>query len=120
MTPHPKAEPLHFFGVSRRTSTLLRRQPKNIKRFFAWYNNEHRHSGIEYLTPRDVHDGRADELLIAKHKVMLGAWRAHAERFVGGEPRRQALAPAVYINPPAPLSSPPSFGSEPSSPGAVH
>ncbi len=84
------------------------------RRFFAWYNNEHRHSGIEYLTPRDVHDGRADELLIARHDVMLGAWRAHPERFVGGAPRRQTLAPAVYINPPALSSSPPSWSSSPS------
>jgi putative transposase len=116
------------------------------REFFAWYNNEHRHSGIAYLTPNDVHNGHADERLAAHHEVMLDAWRVHPERFVRGKPRRQALAPAVYINPPAPsaappspssspsktersevgatttvvVSSPPSFDSEPSYPGGVH
>jgi putative transposase len=31
--------------------------------FFAWYNHEHRHSGIAYLTPADVHYGRTDAVL---------------------------------------------------------
>ena len=26
---------------------------------FAWYNDAHHHSGLSYLTPADVHDGRA-------------------------------------------------------------
>jgi transposase InsO family protein len=29
------------------------------QRFFAWYNEEHRHSGIERLTPSMVHYGQA-------------------------------------------------------------
>ena len=27
---------------------------------FTWYNNAHHHSGLRYLTPADVHYGRAD------------------------------------------------------------
>jgi len=27
--------------------------------FFAWYNHEHRHSGIGYMTPAAMHTGRA-------------------------------------------------------------
>jgi putative transposase len=84
------------------------------REFFAWYNDEHRHSGIAHLTPNDVHNGRADEQLAARHEVMMGAWRAHPERFVRGQPRRQVLAPAVYINPPAPPAAPPSSSSSPS------
>ena len=30
------------------------------QRFFRWYNHEHRHSGIGFHTPADVHFGRAD------------------------------------------------------------
>ena len=84
------------------------------REFFAWYNDEHRHSGIAHLTPNDVHNGRADEQVAARHEVMMGAWRAHPERFVRGQPRRQVLAPAVYINPPAPPAAPPSSSSSPS------
>ena len=43
------------------------------REFFAWYNDEHRHSGIAHLTPNDVHNGRADEQLAARHEVMMGA-----------------------------------------------
>ena len=84
------------------------------REFFAWYNHEHRHRGIAHLTPNDVHNGRADEEIAARHEVMMGAWRAHPERFVRGQPRRQVLAPAVYINPPAPPAAPPSSSSSPS------
>jgi putative transposase len=68
--------------------------------FFSWYNDEHRHSGVEYLTPGEVHAGRADEALAHRHAVKMAAWEAHPERFPRGAPRRETLAPAVYINPP--------------------
>ena len=32
------------------------------REFFAWYNTEHRHSGIGYMTPAAVHHRVADEL----------------------------------------------------------
>jgi hypothetical protein len=31
--------------------------------FFHWYNHEHRHGGIAYLTPADVHYGWAEQIL---------------------------------------------------------
>ena len=71
------------------------------REFFPWYNVAHRHSGIAYLAPADVHAGRADELLQARHDVHLGAHAEHPERFPKGPPQRQVLPPAVYINPPA-------------------
>ncbi len=68
--------------------------------FFSWYNNEHRHSGILFLTPADAHHCRADAILEARHSRQLEAYALHPERFIGGPPRRLALPPAVYINPP--------------------
>ncbi len=68
--------------------------------FFDWYNNEHHHSGIEMLTPADVHYGRAADVLQRRHDVLMKAYDAHPERFVNGPPRRRELRPAVYINPP--------------------
>ncbi|RJP33477.1 MAG: hypothetical protein C4527_04290, partial [Candidatus Omnitrophota bacterium] len=34
--------------------------------FFSWYNREHHHSGIGWLTPETVHYGRAEETLTAE------------------------------------------------------
>ena len=41
--------------------------------FFAWYNNQHRHSGIALFAPADVHYGRSDELLVARAGILAGA-----------------------------------------------
>jgi putative transposase len=67
---------------------------------FAWYNTEHHHSGLAFLTPATVHHRRADEVLAARHRVRLAAYAAHPERFVNGPPRRESLPNAVWINPP--------------------
>jgi putative transposase len=67
---------------------------------FDWYNDAHHHSGLIYLTPADVHYGRADDVLAQRHQVRVAAQAAHPERFVQGPPRRQTLPGAVWINPP--------------------
>lgn len=72
-----------------------------LGRFMAWYNNEHRHSGIAMLTPAMVHHGQADRVLAARHAVMSAAFRAKPERFIGGSPKRLTIPHAVWINPPA-------------------
>ncbi len=67
---------------------------------FDWYNDAHHHSGLIYLTPADVHYGRADEALANRHQVRLAAYAAHPERFVNGRPTMQTLPREVWINPP--------------------
>ena len=68
--------------------------------FFPWYNEEHRHSGLLFLTPQVVHYGQADEALDRRQATLLCAYEAHPERFVHGPPRRPELPAAVWINPP--------------------
>jgi len=68
---------------------------------FTWYNDAHHHSGLTYLTPADVHYGRAATILEGRHQTRLAAYAAHPERFVQGPPRREILPHAVWINPPA-------------------
>jgi putative transposase len=52
------------------------------RRFFDWYNHEHRHSGIAMLRPIDVHQGRV-EAIVERRAVTLDAARLrHPERFV--------------------------------------
>jgi transposase InsO family protein len=71
-----------------------------VRGFFAWYNNEHRHSGIAMLTPATVHAGQADAVLDARHRTMLGAYAATPERFIHGAPKRAELPKSVWINQP--------------------
>jgi len=68
--------------------------------FFSWYNTEHRHSGIAYLTPEMVHYGHANDVIDARRVVLLGAYDAHPERFVNKKPRPPALPTEVWINKP--------------------
>jgi len=68
--------------------------------FLAWYNCQHRHSGIRMLTPESVHYGHAAEVLDARHAVLVTAQREHPERFVRGVPRPQQAPHAAWINPP--------------------
>ena len=68
--------------------------------FFDWYNKEHRHSGIAFLTPEAVHYGEADHTLQTRKAVMAAAYGLHPERFVRGQPKVQELPREVWINPP--------------------
>ena len=68
---------------------------------FAWYNDAHHHSGLTYLTPADVHYGRAPAILDRRHGTRLAAYAAHPERFVSGPPRPETLPTAVWINSPS-------------------
>ena len=67
----------------------------------AWYNDAHHHSGLSYLTPADVHYGRAPAILDLRHRTRRVAYAAHPERFVSGPPRPETLPTAVWINPPS-------------------
>ena len=40
----------------------------------AWYNDAHHHSGLSYLTPADVHYGRAPAILDRRHRTRLAAY----------------------------------------------
>ena len=68
--------------------------------FFAWYNTEHRHSGIGLLTPETVHRGRGEDVRTARRAVLADAYAAHPERFVRQRPEPPKLPTAVWINPP--------------------
>ena len=69
-------------------------------RFFHWYNDEHRHSGIGFHTPADVHYGRAESIREQRAVVLNDAYAAHPERFVRKPPEPPALPTAVWINEP--------------------
>lgn len=49
-------------------------------RYFNWYNDEHYHSRIGYVTPNQKHDGQADEI-IRKRKKQLTAQRHRRKQY---------------------------------------
>ena len=71
------------------------------RRFFAWYNDDHYHSGIAYMTPASLHYGRAPAVIEARKSTLDMAYNLKPERFVGGRPTPAKLPTAVWINPPA-------------------
>lgn len=68
--------------------------------FFGWYNNDHHHSSLCFLTPSQVHLGQAEAVLEQRQRTLEAAFAAHPERFPNGSPRVQQLASEVWINPP--------------------
>jgi putative transposase len=68
--------------------------------FFPWYNNEHHHSGLGFLTPAVVHYGLAEAVRDRRKHILAAAFAAHPERFVKGTPKPAELPHAVWINPP--------------------
>jgi transposase InsO family protein len=69
-----------------------------VKEFVYWYNNEHRHSRIKFVTPCQRHDGLDVEIL-AKRKVLYQTKRnEHPERWSKEERNWQPIG-AVELNP---------------------
>lgn len=59
--------------------------------FVRWYNHEHRHSAIRFVTPMQRHAGEDKAILANRHALNLAARAAHPERWSSGtrnwEPR---------------------------------
>ena len=68
--------------------------------FFRWYNQEHRHSGLGFLSPAVVHFDQAARVREQRQDVLATAYAKHPERFVKGRPQPADLPTAVWINPP--------------------
>jgi transposase InsO family protein len=63
-----------------------------------WYNNEHRHSAIRFVTPAQRHEG-LDERLLVKRKALYETARAlHPQRW-SGDTRNWKMVLAVHLNP---------------------
>jgi putative transposase len=71
-----------------------------LRIFFHWYNHEHYHSGICWLTPETVHYHRAETALAKRHQTVMKAYEDHPERFLQGPPKLVKLPESVWINKP--------------------
>jgi putative transposase len=70
--------------------------------FFPWYNDQHRHSGINMMTPSTVHHGLAATVRDNRQLALDAAYTAHPERFVRRPPTQPQLSKEVWINKPTP------------------
>ncbi len=52
-------------------------------RFIHWYNNEHLHSSIHFVTPEDRHNGRDIQILANRQRVYQEAKSKNPERWSG-------------------------------------
>lgn len=66
--------------------------------FVRWYNEEHRHSAIKFVTPAQRHEGLDGELLRKRTEVYEAAKAEHPERW-SGDTRSWAPVTTVHLNP---------------------
>lgn len=67
--------------------------------FFFEYNTNHRHSGIGWHTPNNVHHGRTSAVSSIRRQASDKAWRAHPGRFTH-RPKPPTLPGRACINDP--------------------
>ena len=63
-----------------------------------WYNNEHRHSAIRFVTPAQRHEG-LDESLLVKRKAIYETARARNPQRWSGDTRNWQRVQAAHLNP---------------------
>ena len=69
-----------------------------VEEFVAWYNGEHRHSGIRYVTPNERHEGLDAEILEQRKLVYLEAKEKNPARWSRGI-RDWSFIEKVELNP---------------------
>jgi transposase InsO family protein len=69
-----------------------------VARFVAWYNTDHLHSGISYVTPHDRHAGHDVAILTQRRRVYERARRRHPSRW-SRTPRAWNRTEVVRLNP---------------------
>lgn len=69
-----------------------------VQSFVEWYNYEHRHSALKYVTPDQRHTGEATRILAQRRSVYQHAKAQYPERW-SGNIRNFALPKQVHLNP---------------------
>jgi transposase InsO family protein len=69
-----------------------------VTEFVRWYNTEHRHSGIQYVTPQQRHHGLDVQILTRRHQLYRDAQQRHPQRWTGAT-RDWTPAGHVRLNP---------------------
>jgi transposase InsO family protein len=70
--------------------------------FQQWYNEEHRHSGLKFVTPGQRHRGE-DRIILASRQALYEAAKAEHPERCSGPSRNWELEKTVYLNPGKPM-----------------
>lgn len=70
-----------------------------VEAFVLWYNTQHLHSAIRFVTPEDRHSGRERDILARRQQVYSNARRKHPERWTRSTRNWEQIA-EVKLNPP--------------------
>lgn len=71
-----------------------------VARFVAWYNRDHRHNAIRFVTPAERHSGADVAILARRHMVYARARRQRPERWAR-HTRNWEPVQDVVLNPPS-------------------
>ncbi len=74
------------------------------QQFERWYDTEHHHSGLKFVTPDQRHRGEDIDLLAQRHALYQAARAQHPERWSGAT-RNWEPATKVFLNPGKPLKT---------------
>jgi transposase InsO family protein len=69
-----------------------------VERFVNWYQHEHRHSAIRFVTPAQRHAGLDRSILARRESVYVSARLRHPERWTNGT-RNWKPVTVVHLNP---------------------
>ena len=69
-----------------------------VQQFVQWYNHQHKHSGLKFVTPAQRHTGQADAILRRREQVYEAAKQRCPERW-SGTTRNWELKNEVWLNP---------------------
>lgn len=69
-----------------------------VSTFVHWYNDEHRHSAIRFITPAERHAGMDTALLAKREGIYEAAKKRHPERWSGATRNWQPIQ-VVLLNP---------------------
>ena len=72
-----------------------------VRDFIVWYNHEHRHSQIRFVTPAQRHRGEDKTILAQRHAVYQAAQAIHPERWARNT-RNWSPIKEVRLNPERP------------------
>jgi|SRR5699024_206703 len=66
--------------------------------FVRWYNHDHRHSSLHYVTPQQRHSGNAQAILARRRQVIAAARERNPQRW-SGDIQNLSLPESVTLNP---------------------
>lgn len=69
-----------------------------VRDFMHWYNHEHRHSRIRFVTPAERHGGRDHQILARRHELYEKARQANPQRWSGRSRNWEPIG-TVLLNP---------------------